>query len=82
MKPKMKKHEIIMNQHNKNYERIQFKNWIKKRFINEIDIVNIPDEQALLWCQALVELSDEIIYTLYLTRFSEHQIVPFSRPRG
>ena len=68
-----------MNQNFKNYENIRFKNWIKKRFINEIDINSISLKEALLWCEALQELSNELIDTLYLARSEYHKIVPFER---
>jgi hypothetical protein len=33
-----------------------FKNWIKNRFINEVDIKSMTTEDALAWSNALVEL--------------------------
>lgn len=71
-----------MNQNFKNYENIRFKNWIKKRFINEIDINSISLKEALLWCEALEELSNELMDTLYLARSEHHRIVPFRRRTG
>lgn len=71
-----------MNQNFNNYENIRFKSWIKKRFINEIDIVNLSYKQALLWCEALQELSNELIDTLCISRFYVHEIVPFHRSNG
>ena len=68
-----------MNQNFNNYENIRFKNWIKKRFINEIDINSISLKEALLWCEALQELSNELIDTLCLARSEHHKIVPFHR---
>lgn len=68
-----------MTQNFQNYESIRFKNWIKKRFIAEIDFYSISCKDALLWCEALEELSDELIDTLHTVRFEHHQIVPFFR---
>jgi hypothetical protein len=33
-----------------------FKNWIRKRFISEVDIKSMTSEDALAWSSALVEL--------------------------
>ncbi|MGD1914112.1 MAG: hypothetical protein ACFB2X_25725 [Rivularia sp. (in: cyanobacteria)] len=68
-----------MNQNFNNYENIQFKSWIKKRFINEIDINRISYKDALLWCEALQELSNELIDTIFIARLQRHEIVPFRR---
>lgn len=75
----MKKLTNIMNQNFNNYESIRFKNWIKKRFINEIDINSISIKEAILWCEALEELSKELIDTLCIAQSHQHQIVPFRR---
>ena len=37
-----------------------FKNWIKRRFMSEIDLQNIPTDLALIWCDALRELSQSL----------------------
>jgi hypothetical protein len=47
-----------------------FKNYIKRRFISEIDLQNMPTDLALIWCDALRELSQTVT----------HQIIPFRRP--
>jgi hypothetical protein len=47
-----------------------FKNWIKRRFIPEIELGAMPTHLALIWCDALRELSQTVT----------HQIVPFRRP--
>ena len=47
-----------------------YKNWIKRKFISEIDLQNMPTDLALIWCDALRELSQTVT----------HQIVPFRRP--
>lgn len=65
-----------------NCEHIQFKNWIKKRFINALDIKNLSYKEVSLWSQALAELSDELIDTVNFSRFYIHEIVPFRRGRG
>jgi hypothetical protein len=49
-----------------------FKNWIKRRFISEIDLQNMPTDLALIWCDALRELSQTVT----------HQIVPFRCPKS
>jgi hypothetical protein len=49
-----------------------FKNWIKRRFMSEIDLQNIPTDLALIWCDALRELSQSVT----------HQIVPFRRRKS
>jgi formylmethanofuran dehydrogenase subunit A len=46
-----------------------FKNWIKRRFINECDLNELPALVALAWCEAMREMSNLI----------RHEIVPFSR---
>ena len=60
----------------------EFKNWIKKRFINELDLDNMTFEDSLLWSQALSELSEELIDTIYKSRYGCHVIVPFRRGKG
>lgn len=62
--------------------RTRFKTWIKKRFINEVDIASMPPEVGLAWAAALLELGCEI----QLTAFRQanllgqvHEIVPFRR---
>jgi len=49
-----------------------FKNWIKRRFTSEIDLQNMPTDLALIWCDALRELSQSVT----------HQIVPFRRRKS
>ena len=71
-----------MQQNFDNYENVRYKCWIKKRFINEIDINSISYEQALLWCEALEELSKELIDTWSISRHYVHEIVPFYRRKG
>lgn len=78
----MKKRTNIMNQNFKNYENIRFKNWIKRRFISEVDICNISYKEALLWCEALEELSKELIDTWSIFHHHTHEIVPFHRRKG
>lgn len=71
-----------MNQNLNNYENIQFKNWIKKRFISALDIKNISYRDAILWSEALSELGDELLDTTNAYRIGIHEIVPFTRRRG
>lgn len=68
-----------MNQNFDNYESVQFKNWIKKRIINEVDILNTPYKNILLWSEAFHELGDELINTWCIARPCHHEIVPFRR---
>ena len=49
-----------------------YKNWIKRRFISEIDLQNMPTDLALIWCDALRELSQSVT----------HQILPFRRSKS
>jgi hypothetical protein len=49
-----------------------YKNWIKRRFTSEIDLQNMPTDLALIWCDALRELSQSVT----------HQIIPFRRPKS
>lgn len=65
-----------------NCEHIHFKNWIKKRFINTLDVKALSYIETVLWSQALAELSDELINTVNNSRLYVHQIVPFHRNRG
>ncbi|MBD2167115.1 hypothetical protein H6G04_22250 [Calothrix membranacea FACHB-236] len=46
-----------------------FKNWIRRRFIDEADFQEMPIEFALAWSAALKELSEQV----------SHQVVPFRR---
>lgn len=62
-----------------NHESDQFKRWIKKRFISELDIPSLSYKDIALWSIALHELADELIDTHLFTRFMDHQIVPFRR---
>ena len=71
-----------MNENFKKYERYQFKNWVKKRFINSIDFNSMLPETVLLWAEALRELSNELINTVYKYDSSHHEIVPFRRRKG
>ncbi len=82
MKATNKKRTNIMNQNFKNYENIRFKSWIKKRFINAVDINSMGAKEVLLWCEALRELSDELIDTWCIVRYQCHEIVPFRRREG
>jgi len=49
-----------------------YKNWIKRRFISEIDLQNMPTDLALIWCDALRELSQSVT----------HEIIPFRPPNS
>jgi hypothetical protein len=49
-----------------------FKNWIRRRFIAEVDFQQMPVAFALAWSAALKEMSQEV----------SHQIVPFRRRGG
>jgi hypothetical protein len=49
-----------------------YKNWIKRRFTSEIDLQNMPTDLALIWCDALRELSQSVT----------HQILPFRGPKS
>jgi len=71
-----------MNEKFKNFEKIQFKNWVKKRFISSIDTKRMLPETVLLWAEALRELSDELINTTSKSGFFHHEIVPFRRGKG
>jgi hypothetical protein len=54
------------------YDRQQvelFKNWIRRRFIDEADFEQLPFPVALAWSEALRELSNQV----------GHNIVPFRR---
>jgi hypothetical protein len=44
-----------------------FKNWIKNRFINEVDIKSMTTEDALAWSNALVELGFSLQQQTMLT---------------
>jgi hypothetical protein len=44
-----------------------FKNWIKKRFINEVDIKSMSTSDALAWSNALVELGFSLQQQALLT---------------
>jgi hypothetical protein len=44
-----------------------FKNWIKKRFINEVDIKSMTTDDALAWSNALVELGFSLQQQTMLT---------------
>jgi hypothetical protein len=46
---------------------IHFKNWIKKRFINEVDIKSMTTEDALAWSNALIELGFSLQQQTMLT---------------
>ncbi|AFY34883.1 hypothetical protein [Calothrix sp. PCC 7507] len=46
-----------------------FKNWIRRRFIAEVDFRDMPVTVALAWSAALKELSESV----------SHEIVPFRR---
>ncbi|RUT08436.1 hypothetical protein DSM106972_016040 [Dulcicalothrix desertica PCC 7102] len=46
-----------------------FKNWIKRRFISECDLQQLPPTVALAWSEAMREMSS------YVT----HEVVPFHR---
>ncbi|BAY08610.1 hypothetical protein [Calothrix sp. NIES-2098] len=49
-----------------------FKNWIRRRFIDEVDFQQMPVSCALAWSAALKELSQTVA----------HEIVPFRRGGG
>lgn len=68
-----------MNENLDKNERTQFKNWIKKRFINEVDAYNLPPKEVFLWSMALRELSNELIRTQTFSHIGTHHIVPFCR---
>ena len=71
-----------MNHKFDNYENVRFKNWIKKRFINEVDICKTPYRHIVLWSEALHELGDELIELWCFVNSLNHQIVPFNRSSG
>lgn len=71
-----------MNEKFKSFEKIQFKNWVKKRFISSIDTERMLPETVLLWAEALRELSNELINTTNKSGFFRHEIVPFHRGKG
>ncbi|OUL28791.1 hypothetical protein [Nostoc sp. 106C] len=49
-----------------------FKNWIRRRFIDEVDFQQMPVAFTLAWSAALKELSETVT----------HSIVPFHRRGG
>lgn len=77
----MKKRTNIMNQETNNFEKILFKNWVKKRFISALDIKSISYRDAVLWSEALSELGDELLNAINAYRIGTHEIVPFIRQR-
>lgn len=68
-----------MNHNLNEDQRIQFKNWIKKRFISEADVHNLSFKETIIWSIALRELADELINTLTFSHIGTHHIVPFRR---
>ncbi|WP_414530877.1 hypothetical protein [Nodularia chucula] len=52
-----------------NNQRELFKNWIRKRFITEADLGNMPFDLALAWAEAMREVASTV----------GHEIVPFRR---
>lgn len=46
-----------------------FKNWIKRRFISECDLQQLPPTVALAWSEAMLEMSQSV----------RHEVVPFKK---
>lgn len=68
---------------NNNYdvERIaKFKQWIRNRFLSEVDVKKMSPQDAIAWSIALIEVGQEILKVAFIWS-SFNQIIPFKRDR-
>ena len=56
-----------------------FKNWLKKRLIYQLNLDKLSLKMIFLWSEALEELSREILFTWDIFQPGTHEIKPFKR---